>query len=197
MVTGQPDPARQHCHHLCHYSDHFAKKVILVGHHHLIDIKFCPYCGTPIQAKEVYGKVRATCPACDWVHYEDPKVAAAVLVQQNGMILLARRIFNPNKGDWTLPAGFVDAHEDPKDAAIRECLEETGLVVRITGLRDIISGREHDRGADMVIVYDADIIGGKISAGDDADEVAFFPLNKLPPLAFQATKKVIESLQES
>jgi hypothetical protein len=48
----------------------------------------------------------------------------------------------------------------------------------------------------MVIVYDAEIIGGKISAGDDADKVAFFPLNQLPPLAFQATKKVIESLQE-
>lgn len=168
-----------------------------MGHHHLSKINFCPYCGSPIQLKEVYGKVRATCPACGWVHYEDPKVAAAVLVQQNGTILLARRIFNPNKGDWTLPAGFVDAHEDPKDAAIRECLEETGLVVRIIRLRDIISGREHDRGADMVIVYDAEIIGGKLSAGDDADKVAFFPLNQLPPIAFQATKKVIESLQES
>jgi len=167
-----------------------------VGHHHLIDIKFCPYCGSPIQPKEIYGKARATCPACEWVHYEDPKVAAAVLVQQNGSILLARRIFNPNKGDWTLPAGFVDAHEDPMDAAIRECLEETGLVVRITRLRNIISGREHERGADMVIVYEAEVIGGELCAGDDADEVAFFPLNQIPRLAFQATKKVIESLQE-
>jgi ADP-ribose pyrophosphatase YjhB (NUDIX family) len=195
MVTGQSDSPWQHCHHLCHYSDHIAQKVILVGHHHHIEIKFCPYCGSYIQPKEVYGKARATCPACGWAHYEDPKVAAAVLVQQNGSILLARRIFNPNKGDWTLPAGFIDAHEDPKDAAIRECLEETGLDVRIIRLRDIISGREHDRGADMVIVYDAEIIGGKLSAGDDADEVAFFPLNQLPPIAFQATKKVIESLR--
>jgi ADP-ribose pyrophosphatase YjhB (NUDIX family) len=62
-------------------------------------------------------------------------------------------------------------------------------------LRNIISGREHERGADMVIVYEAEVIGGELSAGDDADEVAFFPLNQLPPLAFQATKKVIESLQ--
>jgi len=195
LVTGQSDPSWQHRYHHSYYSDHFTKKVILVGHHHLIYITFCPYFGTPIHPQEVYGKVRATCPSCGWLHYEDPQVAAAVLVQQNGTILLARRIFNPNTGDWTLPAGFVDAHENPKDAAIRECLEETGLVVRIIRLRDIISGREHDRGADMVIVYDAEIIGGKLSAGDDADEVAFFPLNQLPPLAFQATKKVIESLQ--
>lgn len=194
MVTDQSDPSWQHCYHHSYYGDHFTKKVILVGHHHLIDIKFCPYCGTPIQPKEVYGKARASCPACGWVHYEDPKVAAAVLVLQNGTILLTRRIFNPNKGDWTLPAGFVDAHEDPKDAAIRECLEETGLIVRITRLRDIVSGREHERGADMVIVFEAEIIGGQLSAGDDADEVAFFQLNQLPPIAFQATKKVIESL---
>ena len=165
-----------------------------MGHHHYGEIKFCPYCGTSVQAKEVYGKSRASCPNCGWVHYEDPKVAAAVLLQQNGAILLARRIFHPNKGEWTLPAGFVDAHEDPERAAVRECLEETGLLVKITGLRDVINGREHERGADMVIVYNAEILGGELKAGDDADEVAFFPLDKLPKIAFKATQKVIESL---
>ncbi len=168
-----------------------------MGHHHFVAIKFCPYCGSPTQPKEVYGQSRAACPVCGWVHYEDPKVAAAVLVQQNGSVLLTRRIFNPNKGDWTLPAGFVDAHEDPAHAAVRECKEETGLIVKITRLRDIISGREHERGADMVIVYDAEIIGGVLAPGDDADQVAFFALNQLPPLAFQATKEVIETLQNT
>jgi len=165
-----------------------------VGHHHYAEIRYCPYCGSPTQLKEVYGQSRAACPECGWVHFEDPKVAAGVLVQQNGSVLLTRRIYNPHKGDWTLPAGFVDAHEDPMHAAVRECQEETGLIVKITRLRDIVSGREHDRGADMVIVYDAEIIGGELIAGDDADQVAFFPLNHLPTLAFQATKKVIASL---
>ena len=165
-----------------------------MGHHHYEKIKYCPYCGSPTQLKDVYGQPRATCPECGWVHYEDPKVAAGVLVQQNGSVLLTQRIYNPNKGDWTLPAGFVDAHEDPMLAAARECQEETGLIVKITHLRDIISGREHERGADMVIVYDAEIIGGELTAGDDADQAAFFPLNQLPTLAFQATKKVIATL---
>lgn len=165
-----------------------------MDHHHNQEFKFCPLCGSPTEEKEVYGKVRAACPNCKWVHFEDPKVAAAVLIQQNGSILLARRIFSPNKGDWTLPAGFVDARENPEDAAIREAWEETGLVVKILGLRQIISGREHERGADIVIVYDAEVIGGELKAGDDADEVAYFPLNKLPNIAFVATKKVIDSL---
>lgn len=163
-------------------------------HHHKQVFKFCPICGTPTKEKTVYGKVRATCPNCNWVHFEDPKVAAAVLIQQNGSILLARRIFSPNKGDWTLPAGFVDAGEDPEHAAIREALEETGLQVKISRLKQLISGREHDRGADIVIVYEAEVIGGELKAGDDADEVAFFPLDQLPPIAFKATKQVIESL---
>lgn len=167
-----------------------------MDHHHKHEFKFCPLCGTPTIEKEVYGKVRVACPNCNWVHFEDPKVAAAVLIQQNGSILLARRIFNPNKGDWTLPAGFIDARENPEDAAIREALEETGLEVKITRLREIISGREHDRGADIVIVYDAEVIGGELQAGDDADEVAFFPLDQLPPIAFKATKKVIQSLSK-
>ncbi len=165
-----------------------------MGHHHANQIKFCPYCGTPTIEKETYGKLRAACPACGWVNYEDPKVAAGVLLLDNGKVLLTKRIYNPNKGEWTLPAGFVDAHEAPESAAARECLEETGLVVKITGLRDVISGREHERGADMVIIYNAEIIGGQLKAGDDASEAAFFPLDHLPALAFQATKKVINSI---
>jgi len=162
-----------------------------VNHNEKPVIKFCPMCGTPVISETFYEEVRPTCPNCHWVHYEDPKVAAAVLIEQNGSVLLTRRIFKPHQGAWTLPAGFVNAYEDPQDAAIRECLEETGLIVKITGLVDVIGGREHARGADMVIVYRAEVIGGILKAGDDADEAAYFPLNNLPPLAFRATQQVL------
>lgn len=155
---------------------------------------YCPYCTTKLESKEVDGKERLFCPGCEWIHFEDPKVAAGVLLLDNNKVLLVRRIFEPNRGEWTLPAGFVDAHENPRDAATRECLEETGLQVEITGIYDLISGREHERGADLVIVYNAKVVGGILRAGDDADEAAFFSLNELPPLAFQATKQVVQSL---
>jgi len=54
-------------------------------------------------------------------------VAVAVLIERDGKVLLVRRANTPQKGMWTLPAGFVDAGEDPAQAAERECLEETGL----------------------------------------------------------------------
>jgi 8-oxo-dGTP diphosphatase len=145
-----------------------------------------------MELRQAYGGLRPVCPACGHVHFDDPKVAAAVLVEHERKILLVRRTNDPARGQWTLPAGFVDADEDPPRAAERECLEETGLRVHIQGLVDVIAGREHPRGATIVIVYRAEVVGGNLAAGDDADEVAFFPAGSLPALAFHATQQVVE-----
>lgn len=154
-------------------------------------IKFCPRCGTRVTLQERFGKLHPVCPQCEWIYFNDPKVAAAVLVEQDGRVLLTRRVNEPFRGLWTLPAGFVDAGEDPARAAERECLEETGLSVRVMRVLDVIPGQEHERGADFVIVYQAEVFGGTISPGDDADAVDWFEYNKLPPLAFTATKKAL------
>jgi ADP-ribose pyrophosphatase YjhB (NUDIX family) len=72
-------------------------------------------------------------------------------------------------------------------------LEETGLNVRVTRVLDIISGKEHPRGADFIIVYQASVIGGELKPDDDADAAEWFERASLPPLAFRATQKVLES----
>ena len=137
--------------------------------------------------RAILSEEHPSCPSCSWMFFEDPKVAAAALVTLNGKVLLVKRIFEPHIDKWSLPAGFVNAHEHPERAAERECLEETGLEVHVTGLHDIISGREHANGADIVLVYNASIVGGKMQAGDDASDAGFFPRDNLPPLAFRAT----------
>ena len=53
---------------------------------------------------------------------------------------LARRAGEPFRGMWTLPAGFINGGEDPAEAATRECLEETGLNVRVTRVLEIYRG---------------------------------------------------------
>ena len=155
------------------------------------DYKFCPRCATQLNLEERFGKLRPVCPGCGWIHFVDPKVAAAVLVTDESRVLLVRRVNEPFRGLWTLPAGFVNGGEDPAEAAERECLEETGLSVEVKRVFDIISGREHPRGADFIIVYEAKILGGVMQASDDADAVEWFERTKLPPLAFMATKKVL------
>jgi ADP-ribose pyrophosphatase len=114
-----------------------------------------------------------------------------VLIEREGRVLLVRRVNEPFRGLWTLPAGFVDAREDPAEAAARECFEETGLSVRVTRVLDVVAGREHERGADFVIVYQAEIVSGDLRAADDADAADWFRRDDLPPLAFKATQKVL------
>jgi ADP-ribose pyrophosphatase YjhB (NUDIX family) len=151
------------------------------------------------------------------VYFPDPKVAVAVLVFQDShgsfqseesggpveeiplyrdpepetQVLLVRRTNEPERGRWTLPAGFVDAGEDPARAAERECLEETGLQVRVTGLAGVLAGQEHPRGAHILIVYRGVVSGGDLAPGDDADRAAFFSLHQLPPLAFESTRRLL------
>lgn len=157
----------------------------------LEDIHYCPRCAIPVICALRYGRERPTCPACDWIYFDDPKVAAGVLVEQDERVLLVSRANPPQQGFWTVPAGFVNAGEDPAEAAARECEEETGLRVRITGLLDIVYGREHPRGADFVIFYRGQVTGGVICAGDDADAAAWFEVASMPPLAFRATQVLL------
>ena len=156
------------------------------------EVKFCPHCGGALEMREAVSRLRPVCPACGYVHFLDPKVAAVVLAERQGKVLLARRVMNPQQGKWTVPGGFVDAGEDPRQAAVRECLEETGLQVEITELLDVLHSQEHPRGASIVIVYRGRIAGGELRAGDDADRVAFFSRDELPELAFESTRAMLE-----
>lgn len=155
-------------------------------------VNYCIRCGAPIELGEHYGQIRPFCPACGWIYFADPKVAAAVLIEEDGQVLLVRRVNEPFQGFWTLPAGFINAGEDPAEAARRECEEESGVQVRITALLDVIAGKEHPRGADFIIVYCGEMIGGVLHPGDDADRASFFSFDRLPPLAFRATKLAIQ-----
>jgi 8-oxo-dGTP diphosphatase len=156
------------------------------------ELKWCPHCGSALIDRPAFGRIRQFCPVCMMVVFREHKVAAGIIVGRGNGVLLTRRRRGPRKGLWTFPGGFVDYDEDPVTAAVRECREETGLEVRVAGLLDVISGREHAKGADIVIVYTGHIVGGALRAGDDADKAAFFSLDRLPELAFSSTRRAVE-----
>lgn len=152
-----------------------------------VQVKYCIRCGNAVEQKASYGQVRPVCPSCGWIHFADPKVAVGVFVESDAKILLVQRSFNPHQGKWSLPAGFVNAGEDPADAARRECLEETSLNVRVNRILDIYAEKEHAGGADFIIIYQAEVINGTLLAADDAAAAAWFSRDDLPELAFEAT----------
>jgi 8-oxo-dGTP diphosphatase len=148
-----------------------------------------------MEQAERFGRLRPVCPQCGWIHFTNPKVAAAILIEQDGRVLLVRRVNEPFRGLWSLPAGFVDEGEDPARAAERECVEETNLVVRASKVIDVIAGREHPRGADFIIVYQGEMISGELRAADDADAAEWFDYDDLPELAFRATQAILSQHQ--
>jgi 8-oxo-dGTP diphosphatase len=149
-------------------------------------ISFCPRCATPVEDRLFEGRPRPTCPACAYIAFSDPKVAAAVLVERDGQVLLIRRAIDPGKGLWCFPGGYVDFAEDPVVAATRECREETGLDVADLRLLDVaFNGRV------IVITYATTTFAGDPAPGDDADRVSWFAADNLPPLAFGTMEQAI------
>ncbi len=135
---------------------------------------------------------REVCPACGAVFYQNPLPAAAALVlDYDRRVLLVKRGIVPNKGMWCLPIGFAEMGETIAEAALRELHEESGVVGRISRLIDADSWTGSYYGDLLVVTFEVDKIEGSETPGDDAEDVAYFPIDRLPPLAFPSNEKAI------
>jgi len=140
----------------------------------------------------MFARMRRVCPECDFVFFREPKVATGALIERAGAVLLVQRSVDPKKGYWALPAGYMEIDEGPVACAIRECYEETGLVVRVTGLFGVYHITADPRGPGVLILYRAEMVSGELRAGDDASELAFFTPGALPhQIAFASTRRVL------
>lgn len=138
---------------------------------------YCGRCGSSLDGAS--GDPPA-CPGCHVVQWRDPKVAAGVLVSREGRVLLVQRNHEPGLGLWSFPSGYVDRGEVVEEAAAREVLEETGLLVRITRLLGVHS----QTGNPVVFVIYEGESEGEPAPGPEAFDVDFFDPTALPPLAF-------------
>ena len=127
--------------------------------------------------------------------YPRPMLTAdCVVVNNRNDILLVRRGNDPFKGCCALPGGFMEMDETIEHCAVRELEEETGLTASEQEIRliGIYSNPNRDpRGRTVTAAYafllpESTLHGGQgdARAGDDAAEVRWWPLNALPPLAF-------------
>ena len=129
---------------------------------------------------------RPVCPACGFVLYEDPKLAAGVVLECEGQVLLLERATNPGRGRLTFPGGYVDRGERVEDAAVRETAEEVGVTATIDSLLGVYSAEGNPV---VLVVYRAIIVAGKPHETAEASAVGWYPGDALPwaQLAFPST----------
>jgi ADP-ribose pyrophosphatase YjhB (NUDIX family)/ribosomal protein S27AE len=152
------------------------------------EIKFCQRCGERLITETLHDRERPTCPGCGHIVFLDPKLAVVVLVSLRGKLVLVRRAIEPALGRWSFPSGYVDRGESVEDAAVREVQEETGLVTRVTGFVGLYSGRDNPV---VLAVYSADVTGGEMVAGVEAEDVGLYAPDELPDMPFPHDERIL------
>lgn len=121
--------------------------------------------------------------------YPRPAVTADCVVmttEATPHVLLIERGFEPYKGCWAFPSGFMDMDETAEQCAIRELEEETGLKISCIHQIGAYSKVDRDpRGRTITVAYLA-IVDAPVSVKgqDDAAKAQWYPIDALPPLAF-------------
>jgi 8-oxo-dGTP diphosphatase len=160
------------------------------------DYHHCPRCGGRLDVRMEEGRDRQVCSECGFVFYQNPAPAVGVIVIEEGKVLLVQRKFEPRKGGWTLPAGFVEYDEHVEGCAVRELKEETNLDVELTGLFAAYSAMDDPRVRVVLLLYTGTRTGGDLCAGDDAIDARFFAIDELPePIAFKAHVQALADIK--
>lgn len=154
--------------------------------------RFCSVCGGTLGAAQIGGRDRLVCNRCGRVSYSNPIPSVAAILERDGAVLLVQRAVEPGKQKWCLPGGFIEIGETIGDAVVREVKEETGLECRPLEILDACSDLGGFYGDILIVCYCTQILGGKLTAGDDAMNLGFFRIDDVPPLAFRSHAGLLE-----
>jgi ADP-ribose pyrophosphatase YjhB (NUDIX family) len=148
--------------------------------------RFCPFCGEP--NRKLKGALHRKCPVCglhDWRN-PAPAVGCAILRPsadgKGREVLLSRRARAPKQGQWDLVGGFMDPGEAPEDAMRREVKEETGCRLVAVEQHHAEPG-EYDGEPTLNFLFTGRIDGAP-KASDDSAELRWWPLGRVPPIAW-------------
>jgi acetyl-CoA carboxylase carboxyl transferase subunit beta len=122
----------------------------------------------------------------------------AVVVAQDGRVLVIQRARAPGRGDWTLPGGKIERGESPSDAVVREVLEETGVRVRVLERLTVVNLDFVDGETFSYAIHEhlCEPLGSVAATcpGDDAADARWVPPAELEALGVSAAVRSIVSL---
>jgi ADP-ribose pyrophosphatase YjhB (NUDIX family) len=143
-------------------------------------LNYCSRCGTELAFGPIEGedRDRLACPSCGHIAYVNPRlVVTTIPVTDAGEIVLLRRGIDPGRGWWAQPGGFLEVDETVGEAAIRETLEETGLIVEPGEIVGLYSRLE---AAVVVLAFEARVVGGTARLNPEALEIRAFQPEQIP-----------------
>ena len=135
------------------------------------------HCDTPIETfQKMFGEQSG---------YATPKVDVRAAVFHEGKILMVREAMD---GLWTMPGGWADVNDSPREAAEREVWEESGFRVRVTKLAAVYDRAKHPHDPPLPfhvykMIFMCEILSGEARPSRETPEVGFFAPDALPPLS--------------
>ena len=130
------------------------------------------------------------------VRHSAPTLSLVDKVASPTRVLLIQRLRDPFAGGWALPGGFMEIDETAEQAAIRELAEETSLVIDTVHQIGAYSAVDRDPRTRVITVAFLAIHrpGDDPVAADDAADTRWFPIDRLPSLAFDHDQIIADGL---
>lgn len=156
--------------------------------------KTCPRCQHELEREDK----SVGCPKCGLTVYANPApTASALVLDDEGRVLLARRAANPGAGLWDLLGGFIEEGEEPLAALRREIEEETALQIEPGEFLGGYPDRYGDEGIYTLNLYwTAQISGGELELDEELAEVRWFGPEELPEPSKFAFRNTLDALRD-
>ncbi len=148
-------------------------------------MRYCPNCSMTLITKMDGGRDRLACPdeSCGFIHFGTYSIGCAAVVIRDSKALLVQRGWNPGRGSWQIPGGYVEADEAILEAVEREVMEEAGVTAKardVIGFRHSIGGSIGGPSTNMYVVFRLEYVDGEPRF--DNDEVigaGFYSLDEM------------------
>jgi ADP-ribose pyrophosphatase YjhB (NUDIX family) len=116
--------------------------------------------------------------------YPTPKVDVRGVVFRENRILMVKETID---GKWSVPGGWADIGLTPYEVAVKEVVEESGLIVSPVRLLAVLDKKCHKHPPDLFHIYKLFVLcretGGSLQQGMETSDTGFFGLDELPPLS--------------